>query len=56
MAPDGVPALMAAAKAAGVPLTQVGSFGGEAVRLGASVAPLADLSALYRSAFAAAIA
>jgi len=56
VAPDGVPALMAAAKAAGVPLTQVGSFGGEAVRLGASVAPLADLSALYRSAFAAAIA
>ncbi len=55
VAPDRVPALMAAAKAAGVPLAQVGSFGGETVRLGTSAAPLADLSALYRSAFAAAV-
>jgi phosphoribosylformylglycinamidine synthase len=49
-------ALIAAGVAAGVPVARVGSFGGVDVRLGASVAKLADLSALYRGAFAAAVA
>ena len=47
--------LEAVATAAGVPLARVGSFGGPTVRLGTDQAPLADLSALYRSAFAAAV-
>jgi phosphoribosylformylglycinamidine synthase len=33
----------------------VGSFGGDAVMFGTYAAPLADLSALYRSAFAQAV-
>jgi phosphoribosylformylglycinamidine synthase len=48
-------ALQAAAKAAGVPLALVGSFGGAEVRLGQEAAPLAGLSALYRGAFARAV-
>ncbi len=48
-------ALQAAAKAAGVPVAAVGSFGGSDVTFGAASAPLARLSAIYRSAFAAAI-
>lgn len=51
----GAAALEAAAKAAGVPLARVGRFGGTAVTLGTDSAPLAELSALYRTAFAAAI-
>ena len=47
--------LEAVATAAGVPLARVGNFGGTTVRLGTDQAPLADLSALYRSAFAAAV-
>jgi len=48
--------LMVAAGKTGVPITQVGRFGGNVIRLGASEATLADLSALYRSAFATAVA
>lgn len=51
----GAAALETAAKAAGVPLARVGRFGGTAVTLGTDSAPLAELSALYRTAFAAAI-
>ncbi len=40
---------------AGVPVTRVGSFHGTRVTLGSDSAPLAELSALYRSAFARAI-
>ena len=47
--------LEAVATAAGVPLARVGNFGGTTVRLGTDQAPLADLSALYRSAFARAV-
>jgi len=47
--------LEAAATAAGVPLARVGSFGGTMVKLGVGSAPLADLSALYREAFATAV-
>ena len=52
---DQAEALMVAAGQAGVPIASVGRFGGDAVRLGGSEAPLTDLSALYRSAFAHAI-
>jgi phosphoribosylformylglycinamidine synthase subunit PurL len=47
--------LQDAAKAAGVVLAPVGQFGGAAVVLGGDSAPLADLSRLYRTAFAAAV-
>jgi phosphoribosylformylglycinamidine synthase len=48
-------ALGAAGRAAGVPVVEVGRFGGDAVRLGRVEAPRAELSRLYRSAFAAAV-
>lgn len=48
--------LQAAAKAAGVTLAEVGRFGGTTVILGTDSAPLSDLSALYRGAFAKAVA
>jgi phosphoribosylformylglycinamidine synthase subunit PurL len=53
---DQAEALMVAAAQAGVPLAVVGRFGGDTVSLGGDGAPLAALSALYRAAFAAAIA
>ena len=52
----GLAALTAAAKAAGVPLALVGQFGGSTVSLGTDSAPVAELSALYRGAFASAVA
>lgn len=48
--------LLARAAEAGVPTAKVGSFGGTVVKFGADSAPLAELSALYRSAFAKAVA
>jgi phosphoribosylformylglycinamidine synthase len=48
--------LLTAGAAAGVPVAEVGRFGGDVVRLGGSEASLAELSGLYRSAFAAAVA
>ncbi len=51
-----VAALMAAGKAAGVPVAVVGRFGGTNLAFGAEVAPIASLSDLYRSAFATALA
>ena len=53
---DRAEALMIAAGQAGVPLSTVGRFGGDSVRYGSSEAPLAALSATFRSAFAEAIA
>jgi phosphoribosylformylglycinamidine synthase len=53
---DQAEALMVAAAQAGVPLALVGRFGGDMVTLGGAAAPRAELSALYRSAFAAAVA
>jgi phosphoribosylformylglycinamidine synthase len=53
---DQAEALMVAAAQAGVPLALVGRFGGDTVRLGGDAAPLSELSALYRGAFAAAVA
>ncbi|MBC7153338.1 MAG: phosphoribosylformylglycinamidine synthase subunit PurL [Rhodobacteraceae bacterium] len=53
---DQAEALMVAAHAAGVPAASVGRFGGETVKFGPHEAAMADLSTLYRTAFAAAIA
>jgi phosphoribosylformylglycinamidine synthase len=52
---DQAEALKAAAVKAGVPVSVVGRFGGTSVSFGPDSAPLAHLSALYRSAFAAAV-
>jgi phosphoribosylformylglycinamidine synthase II len=49
------PTLLQLAAKAGVPAAQVGQFGGDQVSIGGEVAPLADLSATYRGAFAAAL-
>ncbi len=51
----GAEALLNAADAAGVPAGQVGVFGGLAVQMGEDAGDLAELSQLYRSAFARAI-
>ncbi len=53
---DKAEALMAAATAAGVPLSVIGKFGGDKVKMGGSEAALADLAATFRSAFAKAVA
>ncbi len=53
---DQAEGLMIAAGRSGVPIAQVGRFGGNAVRFGSASAPLAELSRLYRSAFAAQLA
>ncbi|MGZ9810040.1 phosphoribosylformylglycinamidine synthase subunit PurL [Pseudoroseicyclus sp. H15] len=55
-APEAAKALLQAASAAGLPLVEVGRFGGETVSLGGDSAPAAELFGLYRSAFAAAVA
>ena len=56
VAPGAVDDLLAAARAAGVDAARVGSFGGTTVRFGASEAAMSELSGLYRSAFATAVA
>ncbi|MEX0303463.1 MAG: phosphoribosylformylglycinamidine synthase subunit PurL, partial [Leisingera sp.] len=53
---DQAEALMLAAGQAGVPLTTVGKFGGDSVKIGGSEAPLAELKDIFRSSFAAAVA
>ena len=53
---SGTTAIAAAAGIAGVPCAVVGRFGGDMVQLGAAGQPLAGLSALYRGAFAKAVA
>ena len=55
VAPARLAELEAAATAASVPLARVGTFGGAEIRLGDQTAPLAELSGLYRGAFAAAL-
>ncbi|MFK7868282.1 MAG: phosphoribosylformylglycinamidine synthase subunit PurL [Roseobacter sp.] len=52
---DQAEALMTEALKAGLHLQTVGKFTGSDVRLGAASAPLSDLAAVYRSAFATAI-
>lgn len=49
---DKAEALMVAAGQAGVPLTSVGKVGGDMIRFGTAQAPLADLAATWRDAFA----
>jgi phosphoribosylformylglycinamidine synthase len=49
---DQAEGLMIAAGQAGVPITTVGRFTGDTVRIGASDAPLADLQAVHQGAFA----
>lgn len=56
VATDKADALIAAGKVAGVPVAVVGRFGGDTVAFGGDAAPVADLSVLYRSAFAKAVA
>ncbi|UWQ51404.1 phosphoribosylformylglycinamidine synthase subunit PurL [Leisingera caerulea] len=53
---DQAEALMLAAGQAGVTVTTVGKFGGDMVRIGGSEAPLAELTEVFRSSFAAAVA
>ncbi|NNE87605.1 MAG: phosphoribosylformylglycinamidine synthase subunit PurL [Silicimonas sp.] len=53
---DQAEALMTAAGQAGVSIKQVGRFGGDTVTFGGDTATLTELSALYRSSFADAVA
>jgi phosphoribosylformylglycinamidine synthase len=53
---DQAEALMIAAAQVGVPITSVGRFTGQTMRMGNSEAPLEELSAVYRAGFAAAVA
>ncbi|MEL7212268.1 MAG: phosphoribosylformylglycinamidine synthase subunit PurL [Pseudomonadota bacterium] len=53
---DQAEALMINAASAGVPITSVGRFTGDTVKIGTSEAPLAELSQLFRTSFAAAVA
>ncbi|WP_299671026.1 phosphoribosylformylglycinamidine synthase subunit PurL [uncultured Roseobacter sp.] len=54
--PEQAAELTTAATKAGVPLTQVGSFGGDTLTFGTQSAPLAELSVLYHQSFAKAVA
>jgi len=54
-APDHAAALVAEGAAQSLPVAVVGRFGGPDVVFGAASAPLAELDALYRGAFAAAV-
>ena len=49
-------ALMINAAQAGVPITSVGRFTGDTVKIGSSDAPLSELTQLFRTSFAAAVA
>ncbi|WP_170393922.1 phosphoribosylformylglycinamidine synthase subunit PurL [Ruegeria arenilitoris] len=53
---DQAEALMIAAGQAGVPLVSVGRFTGDAVKVGNSEVPLAELTDTFRDSFAAAVA
>ncbi|MXQ06940.1 phosphoribosylformylglycinamidine synthase subunit PurL [Alphaproteobacteria bacterium GH1-50] len=55
VAPDRVADLLDAAAASGVQASEVGRVGGESVTLDGKIAPLAELSRLYRTAFARAV-
>ncbi len=51
----GAKAIETSAAKAGVTVARVGTFGGPMISLGSDVAPLVELSALYRGAFAKAV-
>ncbi|WP_181893377.1 phosphoribosylformylglycinamidine synthase subunit PurL [Falsiruegeria mediterranea] len=53
---DQAEALMIVAGQVGVPVTSVGRFTGDSVKIGSSEAPLAELTEVFRSSFAAAVA
>ncbi|MEO0665376.1 MAG: AIR synthase related protein, partial [Pseudomonadota bacterium] len=53
---DKAEALMVAASQAGVPITTVGRFSGTDVKMGRSSAPLAELSEVFMTSFAQAVA
>ncbi|MBO9449586.1 phosphoribosylformylglycinamidine synthase subunit PurL [Tropicibacter sp. R16_0] len=53
---DQAEALMIAAGQVGVPVASVGRFTGDSVKIGSSEAPLAELTEVFRSSFAAAVA
>ena len=53
--PAAAAGLLDAARSAGVPAARVGRFGGATVRLGREEAPLAELDALWRTAFERAV-
>ncbi|MEO0675968.1 MAG: phosphoribosylformylglycinamidine synthase subunit PurL [Pseudomonadota bacterium] len=53
---DKAEALMIAASQAGVPITTVGRFSGSDVKMGRSSAPLAELSEIFMTSFAQAVA
>lgn len=55
VAPGDLATLLTAAKTAGVPVAKVGTFGGTSLAFGTDVAPMAELSQLYRTAFAASV-
>jgi phosphoribosylformylglycinamidine synthase len=48
--------LLAAAKAANIPLRAIGTLGGDTLAFGTASSPLSDLATLYRNSFAQAIA
>ncbi len=50
--PHRAEALMQAAQGAGVPVSRVGTFGGDSLKIGDTSASIADLTALYRGSFA----
>jgi len=52
---DAAEALLSAAARAGVPVATVGRFGGDTVQIGGTSTPMATLSNLYRTSFAAAL-
>ncbi len=53
---DQAEALMINAQKAGISITSIGKFTGESVKFGSSEASLEELSAIFRSSFAAAVA
>ncbi|WP_171098802.1 phosphoribosylformylglycinamidine synthase subunit PurL [Ruegeria sp. HKCCD7255] len=53
---DQAEALMIAAGQAGVPLVSVGRFTGDSVRIGSAEAPLSELTDVFRTSFASAVA
>ena len=53
--PENAIKLQTAAQAAGIPLSQAGTFGGDTLSFGTSSAELSDLGTLYRASFAATV-
>ncbi|MDC0136346.1 phosphoribosylformylglycinamidine synthase subunit PurL [Sulfitobacter sp.] len=53
--PENAVKLQNAAQAAGIPLSQAGTFGGDTLSFGTSSAELNDLGTLYRASFAATV-